>query len=130
MKEIKLGITGSAETEADGSNTALAVGSGSLEVFATPMMIALMEKAACSCIEEYLDDGETSVGTFIAVSHTAASPCGMRIGAEARVTAVNGREICFAVTAWDGASAIGEGEHKRFVVNIEKFSSKAVKRLG
>ena len=130
MKEITIGLIGCAETEVDSGNTALSAGSGSLEVYATPMMIALMEKAACGCIASCLDESETSVGTSVKVSHIAPSPCGMHIRAEAEVTAVNGHEISFYVRAFDSASLIGEGEHKRYVVDIEKFSSKAVKRLG
>lgn len=124
MKELKTGIKASAGTVVTKEQTALSVGSGALSVFATPMMAALMEKAACEALAPFLEDGETTVGTELNIQHTAASPVGMGIMAEAEVTAVNGREITFRVSAEDTVGEIGCGTHKRFVVNAAKFQSK------
>ena len=129
MKEIKTGITGTSELTVNTENLALNVGSGSLEVFATPDMIMLMEKAACSCISDYLENDETSVGTEINVKHISATPKGMKVCAEAELTEINGRELTFLVKAYDEAGDIGEGIHKRFIVYGEKFISKANSKL-
>lgn len=126
MKNIEKGKKSRAELIADKSVLAVNVGSGSLEVFATPMMTMLMEKAACSCIEDCLENDETTVGTELSVKHTSATPEGMRVYAEAEVIEVNGREIVFRVEAFDEAGSIGSGTHKRFLVYGDKFMSKAL----
>jgi len=109
-------------------NTAKAVGSGSLDVFATPMMVALMEQAACECIASSLEPGQTSVGTQINVAHTAATPLGATISATAKITSVDGRKISFMVTAHDGVNEIGNGTHERFVIDAERFMNKLEQR--
>ena len=116
------------EIVVDESNTALAVGSGSLKVFATPMMIALMENAAAACIADDLGEGNTSVGTAISVSHVAATPMGMKVKATAELVAVEGRKYDFKVTAEDERGLIGEGPHSRFAVNGEKFTNKTYQK--
>ena len=121
---ISAGTTATISTTVDESNTARAVGSGSLDVFATPMMIALMERAACAVLSEALPTGQTSVGTQISVSHTAASPLGSTITATATVTNVNGRKIEFSVSASDGVGEIGNGTHTRVIVDEAKFIAK------
>ena len=125
---ITIGKTATMKIEVDENNTARAVGSGSLDVFATPMMIALMERAACEALSDALEVGQTSVGTRISVSHTAASPPGSVITATARVTGDSGRKIEFAVTASDGAGEIGNGTHTRVIVDEAKFMVKAGRR--
>ena len=110
------------------SNTAKAVGSGSLDVYATPMMIALMEQAACKCIADALSQGETSVGTEICVSHTAASPLGAQIKATAIIKNIVGRKIEFSVIANDDVGEIGNGRHTRVVVDAERFTERAQTR--
>ena len=129
MKEIKIGITGTSELTVNDENLAVNVGSGSLEVFSTPDMIMLMEKAACSCISEYLENDETTVGTEINVKHISATPNKMKVCAEAELTEINGRELIFSVKAYDEAGDIGNGTHKRFIVYGEKFVSKATSKL-
>lgn len=124
MKEFSIGIKGKAEAAASPELLAVNVGSGSLEVFATPMMVMLMEKAACSCLENYLENDETTVGTEISVKHVSATPSGMKVFAEAEVTEINGREIVFSVSAYDEAGLIGNGTHRRFLVFGEKFMQK------
>jgi predicted thioesterase len=127
--KITIGKTAAVSAKVDESNTALAVGSGNLPVFATPMMIALMEQAACAVLSDALPEDETSVGTMINVQHSAASPIGATITATATITAVFGRKITFKVTASDNIGEIGNGTHERFVVDSERFMGRAEKRL-
>ena len=124
MKEIKIGLKGTAETVVSKENMAVTVGSGSLEVFATPMMTALMEKAACNALEGLLENDETTVGTKLDITHDSATPESMEVKATAEVIEVHGREIVFSVRAEDKCGLIGKGIHKRFVVFAEKFMSK------
>ena len=105
-------------------NTALKLGSGDMEVFATPAMIALMENAAMNAVASHLDMGATTVGTMMKSSHIKASALGTNIVAEAELVAIDGRRLCFAVKAWDDRGVIGEGEHERFIVDRERFLSK------
>lgn len=106
------------------NNTAVSVGSGSLAVYATPAMLALIEKAACVALKGVLNDGETSVGTLLNVKHIAATPVGMKVSATAELIERDGRRLVFNVTANDECGLIGEGTHERFVVNSEKFIQK------
>lgn len=121
---IEKGLKGTAAVKADNSNTAKTMGSGSLDVFATPAMVALMEKSAVNAVADYLGEGETTVGTYLGIEHISATPVGMEITAVSEVTEVNGREIVFSVEASDNAGVIGKGTHKRFIVNSEKFMNK------
>ena len=106
------------------SNTALSVGSGSLKVYATPAMLALIEKAACEALNGSLDESETTVGTLLNVKHIAATPIGMKVSATAELIERDGRKLVFNVTASDECGVIGEGVHERFIVNSEKFINK------
>lgn len=106
------------------SNTALSVGSGSLKVYATPAMLALIEKAACEALKGSLDESETTVGTLLNVKHIAATPIGMKVSATAELIERDGRKLVFNVTASDECGVIGEGVHERFIVNSEKFINK------
>ena len=105
-------------------NTAAALGSGDMAVFATPAMVALMENAAMLCVAEYLPAGAATVGTAISTSHVKASPVGAAIRAEAELTEVDGRRLEFVVRAYDERGLIGEGRHTRFVVDRGRFLSK------
>jgi len=118
---VKVGDYATAMIMVTSKNTAKAVGSGSLDVFATPMMIALMEKAACECLADSLEPSQTSVGTQVNVAHIAASTLGETITATATVTDVDGRKITFTATANDGVKEIGSGTHERVVIDVEKF---------
>lgn len=124
MEELKEGLTGEASVIVMHTNTAKAAGSGSLDVFATPCMIALMEKAACNVLAPYLDNASTSVGIKMATSHIAATKIGDEVIACATLTEVDGRRLVFSVEAKDGSRLIGKGTHERFIVNVEKFMSK------
>lgn len=128
MKEISVNIKGKAVTSVSENNFASTMGSGSLKVFATPAMVALMEAAACDCLAQYLDDGETTVGTELNIKHSSATPDGMQVTAEAVLTAVNGREFTFDVKAYDECGEIGCGTHKRFLVYSEKFTAKTYEK--
>ncbi len=101
--------------------TARHLGSGGVEVFATPAMIALMEGAAVAALDPHLPQGQASVGTAIVVCHLAATPLGDEVRARAEVTAVDGRQVEFRVQAWDSHELIGEGTHTRFVIDAERF---------
>ncbi|MGD9346590.1 MAG: thioesterase family protein [Candidatus Aminicenantes bacterium] len=106
------------------AHTAHEIGSGSVQVLATPMMIALMEAAAVDAVQKYLPDGWTTVGTHVNVEHLRASPLGELVTAEATLLGREGRVLSFAVTAADSAGIVGQGHHKRFVVDLEAFMEK------
>ena len=126
---VEVGMTGNAETLVERADTAQEVGSGSLLVSATPCMVALMEGAACNALEGKLAEGETSVGTRMDVQHLAATPVGMEVRAESRLTAVDGRRLTFEITAFDEAGEIGKATHERVVVKTERFLEKAYAKL-
>jgi len=122
---LKPGLTGAAHTQVTGSNVAKEMGSGDVEVFATPAMVALMEEAAIESIKPCLKAGETSVGVRIDVSHLAATPIAMKIRAEATLEKVDGRRLFFHVAAYDDKEKIGEGNHERVIVQRDRFLAKA-----
>lgn len=124
MRPIMIGAKAAAETVAEEGRLAVTVGSGSLRVYATPMLSALMEEAACKAIEPYLEDGETTVGTYLELSHTAATPEGMKVMAEAEIIEVSGREVTYSITARDEVGEIGSCTHKRVQVGSDRFMHK------
>ena len=121
---MEINSKGTVTVKVTKENGASSMGSGTLDVFATPSMIALMENAACKAIEKFLKEGESTVGTGIDVKHTKATPLGDEVTATATLTAVEGRKLTFEVTASDSVGEIGKGLHERFIINIEKFLSK------
>ena len=127
--EITVGLKGEVSTVVERADTALEVGSGSLLVYATPCMVALMEGAACEAIGPYLPEDKTSVGIELAISHIAATPVGMEVRAEATVTAVEKNIVTFQLTAYDETGKIGEGVHKRAVISSQKFLEKTYAKL-
>lgn len=124
MKEIIIGFQATATTTVTEDKLAVSVGSGDLRVFATPMMAALMEEAACYAVAPFLEEDETTVGTELNLTHSAATPEGMLVTAEAEIIAVNGREITLKIEAFDDVAEIGICTHKRFLVSAEKFQNK------
>lgn len=126
MKEIKIGAEHSVCLTVGKEHTAKAVGSGSLPVFATPCMIALMEEAAAACAEQFMQDDETTVGTMMNVSHISATPESLTVTAAAKLVEADGRRLVFDVTAVDEIGVIGQGKHERFVVKAEKFMKKTL----
>lgn len=125
MKDIQSKANAEVSVEVGEDNTAVAVGSGSLEVFGTPCMIALMEKATVNAVAPFLENDETTVGTQINVSHCKASAVGAVITARAELSEVQGRKLVFDVSAVDDkGDVIGKGRIERFVVFAERFMSK------
>ena len=120
-EEIKVGLTNIVTERVTDKNTAKTMGSGSLEVYATPAMTCLIE-----ALEPLLTEGWTTVGISLNIKHKAATPTGLNVRAEARVTAVDGRKITFEVKAFDDREEIGSGTHERFAVMKEKFMAKAL----
>lgn len=127
---LEKGIKGVQEVTVDENNTAKALGSGSLQVFATPAMIALMEKTAWMSVAPYLEEGSGTVGTLLNVKHTAPTPVGMKVACETELIEVDGRRLVFSVKASDETGVIGEGTHERFIIQNEKFQSKADAKLS
>ena len=122
---IRIGIKGHGTSIVDESNIASTVGSGTVDVFATPMMIALVEKTASLSIQPYLEQGQSSVGTSVNMTHLSATPTGMEVWADTEVTEVDRRRIVFNVKTFDECGSIGEGTHERFIVDVEKFRERA-----
>ena len=119
------GITGHQETIVTVENTAKTMKSGTLDVFATPAMIALMEQTAYESVAGELEEGYGTVGTMLNVKHVSATPLGMKVTCESTLTKIDGRALTFEVKAFDERGLIGEGIHERFLVQNEKFQAKA-----
>ena len=122
--ELKPGLEGTAELTVAERDCARAMGSGALEVLATPRLVALMEQAACAAIAPALGAGQTSVGVRIEIEHLAATPPGLRVVAHARLERVEGRTLHFALTAEDAREPIGRGTHQRVLVDAARFMGK------
>jgi fluoroacetyl-CoA thioesterase len=121
---LEPGLTGEATTTVIYENTAAYVGAGGVEVFGTPMMIALMENAAWRAVAENLEEGLVTVGTLVNVRHLTATPLGQQVRATAELIEIDGRRLVFQVEAYDEKRKIGEGQHERFIVNLERFLSR------
>ncbi len=121
---LTIGMRGEATTTVVHENTAAAVGAGGVEVFGTPMMIALMENAAWRAVADALDEGQVTVGTHVNVSHLAATPLGQKARATAELIEIDGRRLVFRVEAYDERQKIGEGQHERFIVDLQRFLSR------
>lgn len=122
------GIKGYSETIVSKENCAFTVGSGALNVFSTPSMIALIEKAAADSVTPYLEEGQQSVGTYLDVSHLASTPIGQKVWAETELTEIDRRMLTFKVTAYSEVEKIGEGTHKRCIIDIQRFLEKMNQR--
>ena len=118
---VSVGQRGEAAVSVDQRNTAIAMGSGNVPVFATPALVALMERAAVNALRRHLEEGEDSVCAAVDIRHLAPTPVGKRVRAEAEVTAVDGRRVTFAVRAFDAVEKVGEGTHARIIVDREDF---------
>ncbi len=127
--EITIGMKGEVSSLVEREDTALEVGSGSLLVYATPCMVALMEGAACETLAAALPEDKTTVGIELNITHLSATPVGLEVHAEAEVTAVDGNIISFTVTAYDEAGKIGEGTHKRAIISTQRFLDKTYSKL-
>lgn len=127
---MNTGIKGFKEITVTKELTAISVGSGDLEVYATPAMIALMEGTASESVKSELEEGQGSVGTSIAIKHLAATPVGMRVRCETELVDVDGRRLVFKIEAFDELDKIGEGTHERFIISNDKFQNKTNSKLG
>jgi fluoroacetyl-CoA thioesterase len=121
---LNVGLIGEATTVVTYENTAASVGAGGVEVFATPMMIALMENAAWRSVADHLEPGYVTVGTLVNVKHLAATPLGQKVRATAELVEIDRRRLVFKVEAYDEQQKIGEGFHERFIVQLERFLEK------
>ena len=119
--ELKIGLTGRADALVTSDKTAAACGSGSLPVFGTPFLLALMEEATCNSLEGRLEDGRSSVGVSMEVQHSAASPVGIKVWAESELTKIDGKMLTFTVTAYDEAGVIGTASITRCIIRSESF---------
>jgi fluoroacetyl-CoA thioesterase len=125
MRAIPVGATGTFTLRVTPAHLANQFKDAALpQVFATPMMITVMENAALNAVRDYLDPGESAVGTAVNIRHLAATPVGHKIIAQAEVTKVDGRRIEFKVTARDDAEEIGTGTHERMVVDLARLSAR------
>lgn len=122
---IQTGIKGYQEDFVTEDRLAVNVGSGQVKVYATPQMIALVEKTALLSVEPYLEEGQSSVGTLVNMSHCSATPCGMKVHVETELVEVDRRRLVFKAKAYDERGLIGEGSHERFIIDITRFQAKA-----
>lgn len=121
---LTTGIKGKLRITVNEKNTAASFESGLLSVFATPAMIALMEKTSYTSVESELGEGMSTVGTSVEIKHISATPVGMDVTCESELVEIDGRRLVFTVKAYDECGLIGEGTHERFIINSENFLSK------
>ena len=126
---IEAGIKGKEELIVCDENSALAMGSGTLKVFATPSMAALMELTAWKSVAPYLEEGQCTVGTKLNLNHTASTPIGMKVFCESELVAVEERKLVFKIIVKDECGVIGDSEHERFIVEDVKFQNKTDAKL-
>lgn len=124
LSKLQTGLVGRANVRVGDAQLATAVGSGVAPVFASPILIALMEAASVDCVEKLLPEGYQSLGTHLDVAHTAPTPRGLTVTAEATLIAIAGRKLTFRVAAHDGVEAIGAGTHTRIVVDTPRFMAR------
>ncbi|WP_026478919.1 thioesterase family protein [Alkaliphilus transvaalensis] len=118
---LKVGMEGKLEIIVSEKDTAEAFGSGGVKVYATPLMIGLMEGAALKAVDPHLPEGFATVGTHLDVKHLAATPVGMKAYATAELLKVEGKKLTFKVEAFDEKDKIGEGTHERYIIQLDKF---------
>jgi predicted thioesterase len=128
--ELQPGLSGTAEIVVGTRDTAPHVGSGKIGVLATPIMVNLMEAAALQAVERFMPPGYQTVGTHLDVRHFAATPVGMRVRACAELVKVDGRTLTFRIDAEDERERVGEGEHERLIINVERFDQRMQKKLA
>jgi fluoroacetyl-CoA thioesterase len=127
---LRVGLVGEVTLQVEPAMLASAVGSGDLEVFSTPWLIAAMERAACRAVEGRLAEGQTTVGVRIDVQHLAATPPGAQVRARAELVEIDGRKLVFRVEAFDVQDRIGEGQHERAIVDGARLVARAAAKLG
>jgi fluoroacetyl-CoA thioesterase len=124
FSQLTVGMSGTAAMPVTADRLATEVGSGIAPVFASPMLIAVMEAASVACVERHLPAGYQSLGTHLDVHHTAPTPLGLTVTATAVLTAIDGRKLTFAVQAHDGVEAVGKGAHTRIIVDSPRFMAR------
>lgn len=133
IEDIHAGLAGQVDITVAEEHTAPHVGSGQVRVLATPVLVNLLEAAALKAVEQFVPQGHQTVGTQLNVKHGAATPVGMKVSAHAEVTRVEGRVLTFRIWAEDEVEPIGEGEHQRVIINLDKFDqrmgAKIVRRI-
>ena len=127
---LETGRKGKGTVTVNESNTAKTMGSGTLDVFATPALIALMEETCWRSVADELEDGCGTVGTLLEIRHTAPTPVGMEVTCESTLTEVDGRRLIFELVARDAKGVVGEGRHERFIIQNEKFQKKANEKFA
>lgn len=125
IEDLKIGLANEKKFKVVYEQTAIAKGSGTVEVFSTPNLILEMEEVSLLLMQQYLPEGLSSVGTKIDVKHMAATPVGMEVTIKAKIKEVDRKRIVFEVSAYDKVEKIGEGIHERFIIDTEKFTLKA-----
>jgi predicted thioesterase len=127
-KELETGIKGEATDVVSEMNTAVAYGNTVVNVYASPAMIGLMEKAALESVLPYLGEGMTTVGTKFNVKHLAATPVGMKVTVRTTLVEIEGKKLVFDFEAWDDAEQIGKGSHERFIVKLDSFLKRTLEK--
>ena len=125
---ITLGMKALQKETVTENNTAQMLGSGGLAVYATPAMLLLMEKTCYLCVQDSLEHGQSTVGTQVNISHESATPLGCQVVCTCELTGINGRELTFAVECRDEAGLIGRGEHKRFIIDVDRFMERVARK--
>ncbi len=123
--ELQIGLKGKQGLTVAMEHTASAVGSGLLPVFATPWMVTLMEMSASDAVKDALEPGKTTVGIRLDIQHTAATPLGLKVWAEAELIEIDRAKLTFRVQAYDECGPVGSGIHERFIVDEKRFMEKA-----
>ncbi len=121
---LEVGIKGRQEMVVTEELTAGHIGSGTVRVLATPMMVSLMERTSRLSVKPFLEEGQETVGTRVNVSHVAATPVGMKVWCESTLTEADRRRLVFRVRVFDECGPVGEGEHERFIIDEKKFQEK------
>lgn len=127
-QQLSVGIQGEARLTVDESNTAIALGSGTVRVLATPALVALLENAAQKSVAPYLEDGTTTVGTKVNIKHLAATPVGLNVTAYSRLTELDGRRLVFELEARDEVEVVAIGVHERFIIKVDSFMKRAANK--
>ena len=130
LDQLKAGLTATVEIVVGTRDTAAHVGSGQIGVLATPIMVTLMETAALQAVERFMPPGQQTVGTRLDISHTAATPVGMRVRASAELVNVEGRKLTFRLHAEDEVETIGGGTHERLIISVDRFDQRMQKKIA
>lgn len=126
---VEVGIKGYQEEMVTPERLACHIGSGTVRVYATPLMITMMERTCRLSVQPYLDKGFESVGTLVNVTHVSATPEGMKVWCNSELVEMDGRRLVFKVQAFDGKGLIGEGTHERFIIDVARFQKKTDSKL-